>query len=54
MELGQRRADAVKDYLVENYGIDPNRIETLSKGKSEINSPRFNINRRVDVLIHEK
>lgn len=54
MELGQRRADAVKNYLVENYGIDPSRIETLSKGKAEVDSPRFNINRRVDILIHEK
>lgn len=53
-ELGQRRADAVKNYLVENYEIDANRIQTVSKGKSEINSPRFNINRRVDILIIEK
>ena len=53
-ELGQRRADAVRNYLVENYGIDANRLETLSKGKSEINSPRFNVNRRVDILIIEK
>ncbi|MCD8529000.1 MAG: DUF6089 family protein [Chitinophagales bacterium] len=54
MELGQRRADAVRDYLVENYGIDANRIQTVSKGKSEINSPRFNINRRVDIELLEK
>ena len=53
-ELGQRRADAVKNYLVENYGIDASRIKTISKGKSEINSPRFNINRRVDIMIIEK
>lgn len=54
ISLGQRRADAVKNYLVENYGIDANRIETLSKGKSEIESPRFNINRRSDIFILEK
>lgn len=53
-ELGTRRAEAVKNYLVENYNIDPNRIEVLSKGKTEINSPRFHINRRVDVLLIEK
>jgi outer membrane protein OmpA-like peptidoglycan-associated protein len=52
LELGQRRADAVKAYLVENYNIEANRIQTISKGKSEMNSPRFNINRRVDVLFH--
>ncbi|MEZ4915380.1 MAG: OmpA family protein [Chitinophagales bacterium] len=54
IELGQRRADAVKQYLVENYSIDASRIQTLSKGKSEIESPRFNVNRRVDVMIIEK
>jgi OOP family OmpA-OmpF porin len=34
MELSQRRADAVKAYLIE-HGIDGNRIETVSKGESE-------------------
>lgn len=34
MKLSQRRADAVKEYLVEE-GIDPNRIETAAKGSSE-------------------
>lgn len=53
-ELGQRRADEVKKYLVENYGISADRIKTISKGKSEINSPRFNVNRRVDIMIIEK
>ncbi|MCB9256240.1 MAG: OmpA family protein [Chitinophagales bacterium] len=53
-ELGMRRAEAVKSYLVDNYGIDANRLEVVSKGKSEIQSPRFHINRRVEVLIIEK
>ena len=52
--LGQRRADAVKNYLIENYGIDAVRIQTLSKGKSEIESKRFNVNRRADFFILEK
>lgn len=34
LKLSQRRADAVKDYQVEQ-GIDPTRIETASKGESE-------------------
>lgn len=34
MQLSQRRADAVKDYLVEQ-GVDPARIQTASKGESE-------------------
>jgi OOP family OmpA-OmpF porin len=54
IELGKRRADAVKNHLVENYGIDATRIETLSKGKSEIDSPRFNVNRRADIFLLEK
>lgn len=54
LALGKRRAEAVKKYLVDNYKIDPSRIEVVSKGKSELNSPRFHINRRVDVFIIEK
>jgi len=34
MSLGQRRADAVKNYMVE-MGIDPNRITTRSYGESQ-------------------
>jgi OOP family OmpA-OmpF porin len=34
LQLSQRRADAVKDYLVEQ-GVDPARIQTASKGESE-------------------
>lgn len=33
MGLGQRRADAVKSYMVQ-MGIDPSRIQTVSKGES--------------------
>ncbi len=54
MELGKRRAETVKKYLVENYNIDASRIETVSKGKQEMGSPRFSINRRADILILEK
>lgn len=34
LQLSQRRADAVKDYLVEQ-GVDSARIQTASKGESE-------------------
>lgn len=51
--LGERRAQAVKKHLVENYKIDASRIEVVSKGNTRLDSPRFHINRRVDVLIKD-
>jgi OOP family OmpA-OmpF porin len=35
LELGQKRADAAKEYLVTRHGIDPSRITTASKGAAE-------------------
>lgn len=32
LSLGQKRADAVKDYLV-NLGVSPDRLKTISYGK---------------------
>jgi OmpA-OmpF porin, OOP family len=54
MQLGKDRAEAVKKYLVDNYKLDPARFEVVSKGKSQLDSPRFQINRRVDILVVEK
>ena len=34
-ELGQKRADAAKEYLVTRHGIDPGRISTQSKGAAD-------------------
>jgi outer membrane protein OmpA-like peptidoglycan-associated protein len=34
-ELGMKRAQAAKDYLVTRHGIDPGRITTVSKGAAE-------------------
>ena len=59
MGLGQRRADAVKAYLV-SQGISPNVIQASSKGKSELlnneltadgkdDPVKRQANRRVDV-----
>lgn len=56
-ELGQKRADAVKKYLMDVYGLDGSRIEAISKGKGE---PMANVknakdkdplNRRVDYKV---
>ena len=50
-ELGKRRAEAARDYLVENYGIDAGRLTIVSKGKEAMDGPRYSINRRVDFRI---
>lgn len=34
IDLSQKRADAIKDYLVQKGGISPNRITTVGKGRS--------------------
>ena len=34
-ELGMKRAQAAKEYLITRHGIDPGRISTVSKGASE-------------------
>lgn len=53
IDLGNRRAGAVKNYLVENYKLDPAIFTIRSKGRAEVLSPRYNINRRVDIIIAE-
>ena len=51
--LGQRRADAAKKVLVQEFGIDEGRIMTDSKGEAmPLASSRNNINRRVDVSVN--
>ena len=51
-DLGMKRANAVKDYLVKYYGIDGGRISASSQGeKSPLMKSAYNVNRRVDVEI---
>lgn len=51
-KLGQRRADEVKQELVQVFGIDAARIETATKGESNpLANGRNNVNRRVDVSV---
>ena len=50
--LGQKRADAVKDALVKQYGVDAGRLSTSSKGKAELlNNKTNSVNRRVDFTV---
>jgi outer membrane protein OmpA-like peptidoglycan-associated protein len=39
LDLSQRRADSVKDYLVQSLGTDPNRIKTRGYGKTKFIVP---------------
>jgi OOP family OmpA-OmpF porin len=51
-ELGQKRADAVKDVLVKQYGIDAARLSTTTKGEAELLNTKTNsVNRRVDITV---
>jgi OmpA-OmpF porin, OOP family len=52
-KLGERRAQAVKDYLVKNFNIDASRLSVESKGKSDPMANFNNINRRVEFMIIE-
>lgn len=56
MKLGMKRAEAVKDHLVKNYGISADRISIESRGQDEplsLNDKMLQVNRRVDVKIKE-
>jgi outer membrane protein OmpA-like peptidoglycan-associated protein len=53
MALSQRRADAVRDYLVQDTHVDPARLETVGKGPTEPVDPAHPyaaVNRRVVVI----
>jgi outer membrane protein OmpA-like peptidoglycan-associated protein len=52
-KLSERRAEAVRNYLVFQYDIDADRIETVGFGKSQLldpSKPEDGINRRVQVI----
>lgn len=51
--LSQRRADAVRAYLIEQYGVAPERLSSLGKGEHELlvpEDPAAAANRRVRVI----
>jgi outer membrane protein OmpA-like peptidoglycan-associated protein len=58
LELSQRRADGVKQYLVEAMGINPAQIEAHGYGQTKFRvSPNGSIdeqreNRRVEIVVH--
>lgn len=52
-KLGQRRADAVRDFLVKVHGIDAARLTSESKGEREpmANKANMQLDRRVDFSV---
>jgi outer membrane protein OmpA-like peptidoglycan-associated protein len=58
LDLSQRRADSVKQYLVQAMGINPAQIETRGYGATKFHtSPNGSIeeqspNRRVEIVVH--
>jgi outer membrane protein OmpA-like peptidoglycan-associated protein len=59
MDLSERRAETVKDWLVQNMGIDPARIQTQGYGKTRLLVPGDRsvedqqLNRRVEIVIRK-
>lgn len=54
--LSQRRADAVRDYLIKNYSIDPNRIKAVGYGSDRpvadnATAEGRQLNRRIEAAI---
>ncbi len=50
--LGEKRAQAVVDHLIDIYGVDPTQIFAESKGEFELISNKVDeVNRRVDFVI---
>ncbi len=60
MDLSQRRAETVKQWLVENMAIDASRIQTQGFGKTRLLVPgarsveEQQLNRRVEIVIRTK
>lgn len=51
--ISQRRAEAVKAFLVKNHGIAPNRLRVIGYGKEQLKDPGqpfAEINRRVQII----
>jgi OOP family OmpA-OmpF porin len=56
LRLSQRRADAVKEWLVKRYKMEAWKLETVGRGSTELIVPAGNVedqapNRRVEVLL---
>ncbi len=53
MHLSRQRAQSVKDYLVIQFNVDPNRLNAIGKGETDlllVNNPNAAANRRVKII----
>jgi outer membrane protein OmpA-like peptidoglycan-associated protein len=53
LDLSERRADTIKRYLVQNYGLNGSDLVTVGYGKTKLKdtaNPTASINRRVQVV----
>lgn len=51
--LSERRAKAVQDYLIFQYGVDPQRVKSVGFGKTKLldaANPTSGVNRRVQIV----
>lgn len=54
LKLAERRAKAVKNFLVKNFGIEPDRLHIEAKGEVDLLSKSIHsVNRRVDVVVKQ-
>lgn len=59
MQLSQARADAFRDVLVQRYGIEPSRLETVGYGETQLldksgTAEAHRVNRRISVTVSGK
>ena len=53
LDLSRRRAESVKDFLVQQFGLSADAIEIIGKGKQDLadkNNPASEANRRVKIV----
>lgn len=53
MRLSNRRAQSVRDYLVERFAVNPGRLEVVGRGQEEPldpKNPESGVNRRVQIV----
>jgi outer membrane protein OmpA-like peptidoglycan-associated protein len=56
LRLSQKRADAVREWLIRRYGMDPAKLETIGRGAQELMVVDGSVeeqapNRRVEVIL---